>query len=182
MTRTVLVAYATKHGSTEEVAQAVAAALGERGLHVEVRRADEVERVESYDAVVLGSALYMGRVHEGARTFLRRHRLALATLPVAIFGMGPKTMTDTDVASSLAQLERGLAKFPEVEPVSVAIFGGVVDPEKLHFPFNRMPATDARDWDAISAWAAELIPPLGGPSVAPASQPGSTQVVARTAC
>jgi len=42
------------------------------------------------------------------------------------------------------------------EPVSVTIFGGVVDPEQLGFPFSRMPASDARDWGAIRAWADEV--------------------------
>ena len=77
-------------------------------------------------------------------------------MPVAVFGMGPATLEEKDVASSRKQLERALRKAPEVKPVSVAIFGGVVDPAKLRFPFNRMPASDARDWDAISAWTADV--------------------------
>ena len=40
--------------------------------------------------------------------------------------------------------------------VAVAIFGGVVDPRKLSFPFNHMPASDARDWEAIHAWTDEV--------------------------
>jgi hypothetical protein len=47
--------------------------------------------------------------------------------------------------------------------VSVAIFGGVVDPSKLHFPFSHLPQTDARDWDAIKAWSIELVHLLGRP-------------------
>ena len=65
-------------------------------------------------------------------------------------------MADHAMASSLWQLERGLASAREVSPVAVGVFGGVVDPARLHFPFNRMPPSDARDWDAISAWADEL--------------------------
>ena len=49
----------------------------------------------------------------------------------------------------------------EVEPVSVAIFGGAVDPARLRFPFRRMPATDARDWEAIGARAEEVAAELG---------------------
>ena len=58
--------------------------------------------------------------------------------------------TTTDVASSRSQLDRALAATPQVKPDPVAIFGGVVDPAKLRFPFNRLPASDARDWDAIA--------------------------------
>jgi hypothetical protein len=50
---------------------------------------------------------------------------------------------------------------PELEPLSVAIFGGVVDPAKLPFPLNRMPASDARDWAAIEAWAEEVAARIG---------------------
>ena len=156
MARSILVAYATKRGSTREVAEAVAATIEEQGLQVEVRPAMEVEAVGNYDGIVLGGALYMGRWHADARRFLRRHRKALAQLPVAVFGMGPLTLKERDVAGSRRQLERALAKAPEVHPVSVAIFGAVVDPAKLRFPFSHMPATDARDWDAIRTWAEEV--------------------------
>jgi hypothetical protein len=47
-------------------------------------------------------------------------------------------------------------KVPEVHPAAVAIFGGVVDPKRLRFPFNRMPASDARDWASIRAWAGSV--------------------------
>jgi menaquinone-dependent protoporphyrinogen IX oxidase len=70
--------------------------------------------------------------------------------------MGPRTLDEHEVAGSRAQLDKALAHTPEVAPVAVAIFGGVVDPDKLRFPFNHMPASDARDWDAIEAWADEV--------------------------
>jgi menaquinone-dependent protoporphyrinogen oxidase len=154
MTRPLLVAYATKHESTHEVAEAIAARLRDEGWVVEVRRAGEVSDLDRYSAVVLGSAIYTGRIHRDARGFLGVHHDALAQLPFAVFAMGPQTTAPDDVAASRAQLERGLAHAPA--PLATAVFGGVVDPEKLHFPFNRMKATDARDWDAIDAWAGEL--------------------------
>ena len=156
MSRPVLVTYASKHGSTAEVAEVIAAALVEQGLAVDVRRAEEVEETTRYGGVVLGGALYMGRLHRDARRFLSRHREALSKLPVAVFAMGPKTLDAKDVAGSRAQLDHALERVSEVEPFSVAVFGGVVDPKELDFPFNRMPASDARDWDAIHAWAEEL--------------------------
>jgi menaquinone-dependent protoporphyrinogen IX oxidase len=48
-----------------------------------------------------------------------------------------------------------LEKVP-FEPVATALFGGAIDPRKLSFPFNHMPAADVRDWDAVRAWAADV--------------------------
>jgi menaquinone-dependent protoporphyrinogen oxidase len=149
----ILVAYATKHGSTREVAERIARDLRDRGLAVDVMPAAEVGLVRGYDGIVLGGALYMGRLHKEARRFLARHRDGLAGRALAVFAMGPRTLEPADVASSRAQLEHALAG---VAPDALAIFGGVVKPEALRFPFNRMPASDARDWDAIDAWTAEL--------------------------
>ena len=149
----ILVAYGTKKGSTQEVAEAIAATLTEQGHRVDVRAADEVRALDAYSGVVLGGALYTGRWHGGARDFLKRHFEALQDMPLAVYAMGPKTLEEADVAGSRAQLDAALAKMPTVTPAFVAIFGGVVDPTKLRFPFNRLPAGDARDWDAIRQFA-----------------------------
>lgn len=156
-----LVAYGTKKGSTREVAEKVAETLREQGLDIDLRPASEVKDLGSYAAVVLGGSIYMGRLHPDIKALLKRHRGELAKLPVAVFGMGPKSMEPNEVADARKQVEANLQKVPEVDPVSVAIFGGVVDPAKLHFPLNRMPASDARDWDAIREWAESLPLKLG---------------------
>ena len=153
MTRQLLVAYGTKHGSTIEVVEAIAAELGDSGREVDVAAAADVGELDDYGAVVLGGALYMGRLHQDAAGFLKRHRHALQEIPLAVFAMGPKTMAEADVAASRKQLDHALAAVPELTPLAVAIFGGVVDPSKLSFPFKRMQASDARDWDAIDGWS-----------------------------
>jgi menaquinone-dependent protoporphyrinogen oxidase len=152
----ILVAYGTKHGSTIEVAEAIASALRDEENDVEVAPAAAVRALDGYRAVVLGGALYMGRLHEDAADFLKRHRRTLQELPLAVFAMGPKTMAAGDVAASRKQLDHALAAVPELKPAAVAIFGGVVDPSKLRFPFKRMPASDARDWGAIDAWGHDV--------------------------
>ena len=163
----VTVAYATRAGSTGEVAERVARRLRAAGFDVDVRPAAEVIDLDAADAVVLGAALYMGRLHADARAFLRRHRTRLGKLPVAVFAMGPRTLEEDDVAAARTQLEAGLRKVPEIRPVLDGIFGGVLDPAKLRFPLNRLPAFDARDWAAIDAWADRAaerlseLPPLG---------------------
>ena len=153
---TLLITYASTRGSTREVAETIAASLREHGLDVDLKAAAEVEDVNGYDGVVLGAAIYTGHAHVDVRRLLRRCRKELSSLPLAVFAMGPRTSSEDDLAGSRKQLDHDLAKLPELEPFSIAIFGGVVDPAKLHFPFNRMAASDARDWDAIEAWALEL--------------------------
>ena len=156
MAATILVAYGTKHGSTREVAEVVAAELRARGLEVDLLPAEQVGPVDAYDGVVIGGALYSGRWHPQAKRLLLAEQDELASCPVAIFAMGPRTMDISDVSDSRRQLDRALAKAPAVKPVDVAIFGGVVQPRALRFPLNRMPASDARDWDGIRGWAAGL--------------------------
>ena len=165
----ILVAYASRHGSTREVAEAVADVLREQDLHVQVRPAGEVRDLEGFDAVVLGGALYTGRLHADARHFLGRFRRELAGgTQVAVFAMGPKTPEPADIEGAREQLDRALARHPEIHPVSTAIFGGVIDPARLRFPFSHLPASDARDWGRIRAWAVDLARVLTAPSaVAP---------------
>jgi menaquinone-dependent protoporphyrinogen oxidase len=153
MDRPILVAHASKRGSTAEVAAFIGDRLRERGLAADVRKAAEVDDLAFYDGVVLGGSLYFGRWHGDARAFLSRFRTPLADRPLAVFALGPKTASEHDLAGSRAQLDRALG---DVEPTTVAVFGGVIDPAKLRFPFNRMPASDARDWTAIATWADEV--------------------------
>ena len=146
-----IVVYGTKHGSTREVAEALAQALD-----ADVFPAARIADLSDYDGVVVGGSLYMGRWHPDAVDFLRRHRRTLAEVPFAVFALGPSTMDPPDVAESRAQLVRAVAKVPEIEPFAVAIFGGAIDPKKLRFPLSKLPASDARDWEQIRRWAAEI--------------------------
>jgi menaquinone-dependent protoporphyrinogen oxidase len=153
---TALIAYATKHGSTKEVAAAIAERLAAHGIVVFTRPAREVSDLDGYEGVVLGGALYMGRLHVDARNFLRRFESRLAVLPLAVYAMGPRTAADEELASSRDQLEAALAKVPRLEPRATAVFGGVFDPADHHFPLNRLAASDVRDWTAIRAWGDEV--------------------------
>ena len=161
MAGSILVAYATKHGSTREVADSVADTLREQGLDVETLPAAQVDELSRHDGVVLGGSLYMGRWHPDALDFLKRNRAALATRPVAVFAMGPRTMEAKDVAGARAQLDAALTRVTGLDPFAVTVFGGVVDPSKLRFPLSRIQASDARDWEAIHAWARDIAETFG---------------------
>lgn len=162
----VLVAYATKYGTTKEVAEKVGAVLSERGYSVDVRPAREVRDLSGYSAVVLGSALYFFMIHGDAKRFLRRNRKALAGLPVAWFALGPMNNTEQELTDARKPVDKYLAGASWLQPKSVVIFGGRHDPSKLRFPDNNpamrsLPPSDARDWDAIRAWADGLPEALG---------------------
>jgi menaquinone-dependent protoporphyrinogen oxidase len=165
MENKILVAYATTHGATQEVAEAIANTLQEHGAVVELQPARSVRALQGYSAVVLGAPLYMFHLHKDALRFLSRHRRALeGGLPLALFAGGPTEKGDEDEYKEVRrQLNQELAKFPWLAPVSVEIVGGKIDPDRLHFPWNLIPALkqaplkDLRDFPAIRAWAGSLL-------------------------
>lgn len=156
MSASILVAYATRYGSTQEVAETIATTLRERGLEVDVQPARQVRTLAGYQAVVLGAPLFMFHWHKDARHFLARHRADLTTRPIAIFALGPIHADEKEFQGAREQLDKALAKFPWLTARAIEIFGGKIDPAKLRFPFKNMPAGDIRDWEAIRAWASGL--------------------------
>jgi len=155
MTRA-LVAYASKYGSVEEVARYVGAVLRDKGARCDVVAARDAKSIQDYDLVVLGTGLYMTRLHRDARRFLRRHHGELERMRFAAFAMGPLSSDPEEKEKVRPQLERGLARYPAIEPEESEIFGGVIEPDRMPFPYNRMPAGDHRDWDEIRRFAVSL--------------------------
>jgi len=167
MSASILVAYATRYGSTQQVAEAVAATLREFGLGVEIQPMRKVRTLEGYRAVVLGAPLYIGSWHKDAQRFLSVHQEAFTQRPVAIFALGPTHKDEKEWQGSRAMLDKELARFPWLTPVALEMFGGKYDPAKLRFPDNLiaalpaspihdMPASDVRDFAVIRVWASNL--------------------------
>jgi len=162
MADSILVAYATRYGSTQEVAEAITAALRESGLEVDLKHLKNVKSLEGYGAVVMGAPLYMFRWHKDALGFLKRQREALGRLPAAVFALGPMNDVENEWNDVRGQLDKALVKFPWFKPMAVEVFGGRFDPTTLRPPYSllpamkRLPASDIRDWEAIAAWAEEL--------------------------
>jgi menaquinone-dependent protoporphyrinogen oxidase len=162
MPASILVVYATKYGSTQQVAESIVETLRKEGREVNLRPAREVRSLEGVQAVILGAPLYMFRWHKDAKQFLARHRKTLENMPVAIFALGPWNNKEEELQSARDQLNKELAKYPWLTPVNIMVFVGRFDPSLLSFPFNlvpalkQMPAQDDRDWDSIQAWAESL--------------------------
>lgn len=168
MSASVLVGYATRYGSTQEVADAVAAALRAGGLEVDLQPMQKVRALDGYRAIVLGAPLYIGSWHKDAQHFLTQHQAALTARPTAIFALGPLTTDEQELQGSRAQLAKELAKFPWLTPLDVAVFVGKYDPKKLNIPdkliaalpaspLHNRPASDLRDWTVIRTWASSLV-------------------------
>jgi menaquinone-dependent protoporphyrinogen oxidase len=164
VSKRVLVAYATKCGSTGEIAVQVRNVLCAQGLEVDVRPAKTVRSLEGYDAIVLGSAIRMGKPIAEARRFVRKHGAALGRLPAAYFAAGMALYEDTPENRAKAQ-EAAAQLCVAGEPLSLGLFAGKMDIATLE-PLLRMfmskaqdsdmPMGDFRDWEAIQAWAAEV--------------------------
>jgi menaquinone-dependent protoporphyrinogen oxidase len=161
-TKSILLTYATRYGSTQEVAEAIAAILRGAGLNVDLQPMQEVKTLDSYDAVVLGAAIYNAKWNADAHQFLSQHQEALRQRPVAVFALGPLSTSDAAMVRSRRQLDKELERYPWLKPVTVGMFVGKYDPAKpgLGFFERLMPASDHRDWNAIRAWANALVTQL----------------------
>ncbi len=173
----VLVAYASRHGSTAGIAERIAATLRSHGLDAEAVPIREVRRPEAYDAFVIGSAVYMFHWLKDAPRFIHRRRALLESRPVWLFSSGP---IGPDVPDKEGRLPRDVAdprELPslaaEVRARGQRVFFGAFDPagprvglmEKmaLALPAARaaFPSGDFRDWPEIENWADEIAGELG---------------------
>lgn len=163
MVEKVLVTYASFAGSTGEVAEYVALTLREQGIEVDLAPVKAVKDLSGYQALAVGSAIRMGKVHPGTLTFLKKHQQQISKMPLAFFVvcMTMKEDTEENRCTVRGFLESVWQKVPAVNPANVGMFAGAVDYKKLRFPFNLFMRSaelqgDFRDWDAIREWATAL--------------------------
>jgi menaquinone-dependent protoporphyrinogen oxidase len=155
----VMVACASKHGSTEGIAQAIADRLRQQGHGVVVARAADVADMHGIQAVVLGSAVYAGSWMHEATEFAEGNAQVLSTMPVWLFSSGPlgtEVHDEEEQPRQLPELTRAL------HPRGHRVFFGALDHDKLGFGERMMvkavkaPQGDFRDWNAIAGWADEI--------------------------
>lgn len=165
----VLVAFASKHGSTKGIADFIGEKLRRRGVQADVLEVDQVKNVGDYAAFVIGSALYMNRWLKEATKFVSRNKSILSTRPVWLFSSGPvgkerKDPKGRDVLDPLVSGPKELEDLrQELHPRDHQIFFGALDPTKLGFLYNQvrksatirasLPEGDFREWSEIEAWS-----------------------------
>lgn len=157
----VLVVYASRCGSTVEVAQAVAEQLCRRGDSAEVCAVEEASDPANYDAVVVGSAIRMGKWLPAAVQFVERHQATLAQKPTAFFTVHMLNVDDS-AQSRAARAEYVAPVHALLAPQAEAFFAGKMDFARLNF-MDRLMAKmvkskeqDLRNWTAIRTWGDQL--------------------------
>jgi menaquinone-dependent protoporphyrinogen oxidase len=155
---TILVSAASKHGATTAIADALAARLKASGQDAVVHDPESVTSLEPYEAVIAGSAIYMGRWLPVARDFVDRHEAALRERPAWVFSSGPlgePPQPDAEPEETLAIAQRIGAR-------DHRSFAGKIDRDDLGFLERtiiravKAPEGDYRDWDAIIGWADQI--------------------------
>ncbi|HSO11660.1 MAG TPA: flavodoxin domain-containing protein [Anaerolineales bacterium] len=160
----ILVTYASRSGSTAEIAEAIGRRLSQCGMLVEVLPMQDVKNLSGYRAVIAGSPIRNSKWLPEAMQFVETHRSVLSQKPFATF-----TVSITLAMSNTEQYRQAVAKWiqpvrAQVKPVSEGLFAGRLDFSKLPFNWNTLklravvalgifPKEDRRDWKAVSQWA-----------------------------
>lgn len=160
MDKQVLVAYGTKYGATAEIAEKIGELLRQAGLPADVLPANRVSDLSAYQAVVLGSAVYIGQWRKEAVKFLKANETVLEEKPVWLFSSGPTGEGDPVELTQGWRFPKGLQPIADhIRPRDIALFHGAADVGKLNFIEKWMlknvkaPVGDFRDWGAITSWA-----------------------------
>ena len=163
MGKSVLIAYATKHGATAEIAGRIGSAIRKTGTAAEVMAVKDANDISSYDAVILGSAVYIGSWRKEASKFLKDNADALKRKMVWLFSTGPTGKGEPVEMMDGWMFPKGLLPVAEkVDPVDIAVFHGSLDLGKLN-GFEKwiikkvQSATgDFRDWGMIDEWSSAV--------------------------
>jgi menaquinone-dependent protoporphyrinogen oxidase len=164
MDKSVLVTYASKYGSTQEIAEKIGEVLREASLKADVYPVDRIKDINSYEAVILGSAVYIGKWQKEAVTFLQANEKSLAERPVWLFSSGPTGEGDPVELVKGQRLPATLQPVAEhIQPRDVTVFHGHINPVKINTiekwsikNIVKKPFGDYRDWEAIVAWTTTI--------------------------
>ena len=163
MEKKVLVAYASKHGATLEIAERIGEKLAENNFQVDVVSAKQVTDLSAYGTVLIGSGVYIGQWIKEAVKFVQSNETTLMELRVWMFSSGPTGEGD---ASELVQgwkLPRTIQEnVDRIKPEGIVVFHGALIDEKLswleRWMIGKVGAApgDFRDWKKIDLWAQEI--------------------------
>jgi menaquinone-dependent protoporphyrinogen oxidase len=152
----VLVTYASKHGSTREVAERIASTIQSSGALVETRPVNKVDDVSGYDAVVIGSSIYYGHWMKEAVEFVEQHQAQLAARMVWFFSVGPLGHLANTQPPEVARFAQA------VQVRGYELFSGALNPKQLSMLERaivkgvKAEYGDFRDWSQINAWAVDV--------------------------
>jgi menaquinone-dependent protoporphyrinogen oxidase len=169
----VLVTYGSSRGGTEGLARMVAEGLRDSGLDAEVLPPKRARDIASYDAVVVGGALYAFRWHRAARRFVRKHAAALRQRPTYFFSSGP--LDDSAANNDIPPIPRVKALMERTGARGHVTFGGRLSPYARGMPASAMAKNHAGDWRdpaQVHAWAMQIAQQLTGAPAAPVSREG----------
>ena len=177
----VLVAYASRHGATQGIAERLAASLVAAGIDADALPAGSVRSVDGYDAFVVGSAAYMFHWLGEATTFVRRNRAALAAKPVWLFSSGPLGTNPLDAQGRDQKVTAIPKELPELAALVGArgqrVFFGAYHKDQKRIGIGErlvalmpaardaLPEGDFRDWADIDCWAGEIARELAATAV-----------------
>ena len=160
----ILVAYATKYGSTQQIAEKVGEVFRQANLDVDVVQVDRVRDLTPYKVVILGSAVYIGKWRKEAVEFLKKNVQALAERQVWIFSSGPTGEGDPVELMKGWRFPTELQPFvDQIKPHDIAVFHGNLSTEKMNFMEKQViktvkaPVGDFRDWNAVTDWANSIV-------------------------
>ncbi len=161
----VLVTYASKYGSTGEVADAIGKELCGKGLAADVALIRNAGDLGLYQGAVVGSAIYMGKWMPEATDFVKKNRDILGRIPVAYFlvCITLAQPTEENRAKVLSYMKPIMKAVPEIRPLGIATFAGALDYNKLSWLNKRIlkakgaPEGDFRDWNSIRAWTQDSV-------------------------
>ncbi len=175
-----LVTYASKYGTTGEVAEAIGKKLCAAGAACDVLPSDEVKDLAPYKAVIVGGAARNFGWMPGAVDFIKKNQSALSRTRVAYFmtclqivpeqpaigkpgTLPPKNESKEERRSRVMEyFDPVLKKYPEVKPADMTLFAGAIDFDKLSRSDKTMMKSlrfvegDWRDWEAIGKWGEEM--------------------------
>ena len=161
MENKILVTYATRTGSTVDVAVEIGREMRKLGSTVHIMPMDEVKDITGYDAVVIGSPIRVGKWLPEAVRFVKKHSDELRRVHTALFTVCMTLFEDTpenrDLVNSYIE-----PLYEYVKPVAVGAFAGAVKPDNMNvlerfvMRMVKAPVGDFRDWEAIHTWATDV--------------------------
>ncbi len=164
MDQKILVTYASKYGATADIAEKIGAVLRQAGFETDISPVQTVSDLTSYQAVILGSAIYIGKWQKEAVSFLKNNEKILAKKTVWLFSSGPTGEGDPLALIDGIRLPKELQPVVgRIQPCDIAVFHGQINPQKMNLietwaikNLVKKPTGDFRDWDSIAAWAAKI--------------------------